>query len=439
MTSQAIAGSGRKTGTDAEPVLFSTLPGISIPGWGRESPAIFSETLMKKIIESRLAKLPPKVAQPLKHLAKIGQMREEDIKTVLDAGDLTGNYHTLVGFAAGAMGMKAQRVPVADTVAMAKKLGRQIRLDWSPRRWREEHDRMAKAVTLRQFSEENVDYDVEFFASKLPTKYPGYIIRNSRRLATIGWYQRHCVAGYHPRCLDGSSAFVCVFVDRIRWTVELNRTGHPENPIRINQIRTTDNGCPEPPTEKRIYDYLGIGENMYEYDEYLQRRLEEHQLRQVTVANLSRVHQALAEAGVEYVYMYYDPNPDNVPLLALPEIMAAPASKENFLETPVELFTPSESRNESGQLVIEMQKETIENALRQLQQKLMAERREREYRWRAPPKREHYALKLDVANRFLEILQTTSNGITLQAQVETSTMNVGIEECPDIDGLLQAA
>ena len=40
---------------------------------------------MKNIIESRLAKLPPKVAQPLKHLAKIGQMREEDIKTVLDA------------------------------------------------------------------------------------------------------------------------------------------------------------------------------------------------------------------------------------------------------------------------------------------------------------------------------------------------------------------
>ena len=51
-------------------------------------------------------------------------MQEQDIKTVLDAGDLTGNYHTLVGFAAGAMGMKAQRVPVADTVAMAKKLGR---------------------------------------------------------------------------------------------------------------------------------------------------------------------------------------------------------------------------------------------------------------------------------------------------------------------------
>ena len=77
---------------------------------------------------------------------------------------------------------------------------------------------MAKAVTLRQFSEENVDYDVEFFASKLPPKYPGYII-------------------------------VCVFVDRTRWTVELNRTGYPESPIRITQIRTTDNRGPDTPTE----------------------------------------------------------------------------------------------------------------------------------------------------------------------------------------------
>ena len=227
---------------------------------------------MKKTIQRRLAALPPKVAQPLTHLVKIGQMKEQDIRTVLDAGEITGNTHTLVGFAAGAMGLKAQHVPVADTVAMAKKLGRTIRLDWSPRRWREEHDRMAKAVTLRQFSEENVDYDVEFFASELPKKYPGYIIRNSRRLATVGWYQRHCVASYHPRCADGSIAFVCVFVDNTRWTVELNRTGHPECPIRINQIRTTDNRSPEPPTEKKIYEHLGLDENEYEYDEYLLRR-----------------------------------------------------------------------------------------------------------------------------------------------------------------------
>ena len=393
---------------------------------------------MKKIIQSRLAKLPPKVALPLTHLVKIGQMREADIKTVLDAGDLTGNTHTLVGFAAGAMGMTAQRVPVADTVAMAKKLGRTIRLDWSPRRWREEHDRMAKAVTLRQFSEKNVDYDVEFYANALPPEYPGYIIRNSRRLATVGWHQRHCVASYHPRCVSGSSAYVCVFVDHTRWTVELKKTENSASPVRITQIRTTDNRGPDTPTEERIYEHLGISGYVPESDSYLQRTREASQLRQVTVVNLSRVHQALAEAGIECVHMHYDPNPDTVPLLALPEVALTPASKENILEAPLELFSPAADRDESGQLVIEQQTDTLGNALRQLQQKLLAESREREYRWRAPPLREHYTLKLDVPRRILVILHTTSNGLTLHAQVKTSTINVGIEECPDIEGMLQA-
>ena len=391
---------------------------------------------MKKTIQRRLAALPPKVALPLTHLAKIGQMQEKDIKTVLDAGDLTGNYNTLVGFAAGAMGMKAQHVPVADTVAMAKKLGRTIRLDWSPRRWREEHDRMAKAVTLRQFREKNVIYDVDSYANALPSDFPGYIIRNSLRLATVGWYQRHCVASYHSSCVSGSSAFVCVFVDHTRWTVELKKTSNPKSPIRITQIRTTDNRGPDTKTEKKIYEHLGISGHVPEVNSYAQRAQDDTLLRYVTKVNLSRVHQALTKADVEYVHMHYDPKP--VPLLALPEFALTPASMENVLEAPLDLYRSTGERDEeSGQLVIEERPETLVNALRQLQQKLMTERREREYRWRAPPLREHYVLKLDVARRLLEIQQSTSNGVTLHAQVQTSTMNVDIEECPYIDPDLQ--
>ena len=74
-----------------------------------------------------------------------------------------------------------------------------------------------------------------------------------------------------------------------------------------------------------------------------------------------------------------------------------------------------------------------------MQQRLTDERRENEYRWRRPPKREHYTATLDVARRVLEITQSTSNGHTLNAQVQTSTMSVFIEECPDVDELLQAA
>ena len=289
---------------------------------------------MKKIIQSRLAKLPPKVAMPLTHLAKIGQMKEQDIKTVLDAGDLTGNHNMLVGFAAGAMGMKAQHVPVTDTVAMAKKLGRTIRLDWSPRRWHEEHDKMAKAVTLRQFRSKNVDYDVEFYAKALPPKFPGYIIRNSLRLATVGWYQRHCVASYHSSCESGSSAIVCVFVDHTRWTVELRKTDNPDHPIRITQIRTTDNRGPEPQTEQKIYEYLGLPEQAREVPAYIQRNRDQCLLRDVTKVNLSRVHEVLAKAGVEFVHMNYDPNPGHAPLLALPELATAPSVHGSYPGRP---------------------------------------------------------------------------------------------------------
>ena len=391
---------------------------------------------MKKTIERRLAALPPKVALPLTQLVKIGQMREQDLRTVLDAGDLTGNHQTLVGFAAGTMGMKAKGVPIADTVSMAKQHGGRIRLDWSPRRWREEHDRLAKVVTLRQFSEEDVNYDVEFFATKLPA-FPGYVISNSRRLAIVGWHQRHCVASYHSDVMGGRTAFACVFVNHVRWTVELRRTCNESNPIRISQIRTTDNRGLEAATELKIYEYLGISRSTREPDYYTQRNQEANLLRQVTAANLSIVHQALDEAGVEFVHMNFDPDP--VPLLTLPEFALTPASMANILEKPLDLYRPTDDRDESGQLVIELQTDTLGNALRQLQQKLMTERRENEFRWRRPPLREYYVLKLNVARRVLEITRSTSNGLTLHAQVQTSTRNLDIPECADIEGMLEAA
>ena len=390
----------------------------------------------EKITQSRLAKLPPKVALPLTQLVKIGQMREQDLQTVLDAGDLTGNHQTLVGFAAGAMGMMAQGVPIADTVSMAKKHGGRIRLDWSPRRWREEHDRLAKVVTLRQFSEKNVEYDVEYYETALPD-FPGYLIRNSRRLAIIGWHQRHCVASYHSQVMRGLCAFVCVFVNHVRWTVEIHRTEDPFNRIRINQIRTTDNGSPNDETEQKIYEYLGVPSGVREPNSYLQRNHEAYILRHVTAANLSKVHQALEEAGIEFVHMNFDPDP--VPLLTLPEFALTPASMGNIMEKPLDLYTPAEDRDESGQLVIEMQTDTLGNALRQMQQKLMTERRENEYRWRRPPAREHYVLRLNVAGRRLEITQSSSNGYTLNAQVQKTTRNVDIQECPDMEEVLQAA
>ena len=295
---------------------------------------------------------------------------------------------------------------------------------------------MAKIVTLRQFSQKNVVYDVDSYASALPD-FPGYVIRNSRRLAIVGWHQRHCVASYHDNVLRGNMAFVCVFVNNVRWTVALAKTGESSNPIRITQIRTTDNRGPDDVTEQKIYEYLGISSVVREPSDYRQRNHEADILRHVTNANMWIVHQALEEAGVEFVYMNFDPDP--VPLMTLPEFSLTPDSMANIMEKPLDLYKPAEDRDESGQLVIEMQTDTLGNALRQMQQKLMGERRNREYRWCRPPAREHYVLRLNVACRRLEITQSTSNGYTLNAQVQETTRNVDIRECPDIEEYLPVA
>ena len=149
------------------------------------------------------------------------------------------------------------------------------------------------------------------------------------------------------------------------------------------------------------------------------------------------VHQALEEAGVEFVYMNFDPDP--VPLMTLPEFSLTPNSIANIMEKPMDLYKPAEDRDESGQLVIEVHTDTLGNALRQMQHKLMVERRDNEYRWRRPPVREHYVLRFNVAFRRLEITQSASNGYTLNAQVQETARTVEIRECPDIMDYVLAA
>ena len=95
---------------------------------------------MKKTTKRRLEALPRKVALPLRRLYDIGQVTPRLMEAVLDADEITGKQH-LLGFTAGLATLEMRHVPALDTIKMAKSLHRPIRLNWSPRRWREEHDR----------------------------------------------------------------------------------------------------------------------------------------------------------------------------------------------------------------------------------------------------------------------------------------------------------
>ena len=210
------------------------------------------------LMEDRLSALPAKVAVPFRRLLETGQLNEEALATILEAGELAGSSQTLLGFAVGYLYLRSNGVPVKDVIEMARDQGRRIRLDWSAKRWKVEHDRLSRAAALTRLSEANEAYDVTKFLPYVPGELPGYLIRSSRRLGMEGLRQRHCVASYHAQLMRGSCALASVFHNGKRWTVQLMLTGDSERPVRIAQIRTRLNGTPTTAERSALHELFEI-------------------------------------------------------------------------------------------------------------------------------------------------------------------------------------
>lgn len=209
-------------------------------------------------VAARLDALPRKVALPLRELLEVGQLSNDTLQSVLDAAELVGSPAKVLGFAVGYLHLQSEGVPMRDVIQMARRQKRPIRLDWSARRWKEEHDRLSRAETLIRLGEANVCYELSDVAACLPVRFRGYLIRSSRRLGMEGLRQRHCVASYHTQIQAGYCAICTVFIDRQRWTVQLGRTGDAKAPLRITQVRSRFNQVPTPAIREAIHRELGI-------------------------------------------------------------------------------------------------------------------------------------------------------------------------------------
>lgn len=257
-------------------------------------------------VHDELQSLPAKVRQPFERLLAVGQIEEAVLEMVLKAGRQAGDSVRLLGFAVGYLYLQSRGVPIADVIQMAEQLERRINLSWSERRWRDEHGRLSRAVTLQRLAAENVDYDVSRYKELLPRRWPGYLIGSSRRLGMEGLRQHHCVASYHDQIERDRCAIAAVFLDRQRWTVQLIRTEDPHRPLRIGQIRTRDNLCPSAAVREAIHDLLGI--------EYVQLPSEVSSIVEEPRFyrdNLRRVLPVLRGAGTERVSVSFDGSGDS--------------------------------------------------------------------------------------------------------------------------------
>lgn len=208
-------------------------------------------------VHARLRTLPAKVSVPFRDLLSTGLLKPETAQSVLDAGESAGEPQHILGFAIAFLEMERAGVPVADTIRMARLHGRRLNLRWSPKRWQKEHGHLSRLSTLRRLEAKNEVYDLDAYERLLPERWPGYLIRTSRRLGLEGLRQNHCVAAYHGQIKSGYAAIATVFVDRTRWTVELTRA-YATGELRLAQIRGRHNRTPGPAVRRAICVTLGI-------------------------------------------------------------------------------------------------------------------------------------------------------------------------------------
>lgn len=259
------------------------------------------------LLMDRLAVLPPKVATPFVRLLETEQLSETSLASILDAGELSGETQKLLGFAVGYHHLKMSGVQVEDVIAMAKAQKRRVRLDWSAKRWKAEHNRLSRAATLEKLSECNALYDLTTYEAHLPKRFPGYLIRSSRRLGMEGLRQQHCIASYHDQILAGYTAIAAVFVDGRRWTVQLHTNHNPDRPLRISQIKSRRNQVADASVRRSVHDLLGI-----EIPQAPQRDVSASTTQRLLhLENLQVVLPVLREHGVSQVDVNFDGSGDS--------------------------------------------------------------------------------------------------------------------------------
>jgi len=249
-------------------------------------------------LQDRLLKLPKNVSTPFGQLLEAKHLSEETISGVLDIVQLGGRAEHALAYAVTYQHLVATQVPINDILAMAKQHHRRINPKWSRARWMEEHSKLGRISTLIALAESNCEYVLSEFEKYLPEKFPGYLIRTSKRLGAEGLRQGHCVAMYDKYIRGGHTCMAVVFVNKERWTVQLsivNRT------LQVVQIKAKYNQPASKDIRERINEVLGL-ETSQEEDEISSAEHDAENLK----LNLLTVCNRLRMIGVERVVADFD-------------------------------------------------------------------------------------------------------------------------------------
>lgn len=84
-----------------------------------------------------------------------------------------------------------------DTMRMSEQLGEKVNPKWTPRRMKEEHDRMSKEITARKYSKDKFESTKNIPVKSLKLgDYTATLLESAFDIADEGDSMGHCVAGY---------------------------------------------------------------------------------------------------------------------------------------------------------------------------------------------------------------------------------------------------
>lgn len=127
-----------------------------------------------------------------------------------------------------------------DTIKLARNFDKPVNLNWSVKRFTEEHDTMSIYITNLLLELENRDLNVHnsFIAF---ADFSGFdLFTTTKGLGLEGQTQKHCVATYADTVDYGKSGIFHIN----GYTLELTRNDHRSNVLSVNQIRGFRNSSP---------------------------------------------------------------------------------------------------------------------------------------------------------------------------------------------------
>ena len=217
-------------------------------------------------LAKRLKSLPSPAGNLFSRLYKQGLMTNPMARTLIGAAEVARTARHIMGFATAYHALRSRQVPVTHTIRLAQRLGQKIDLLGTEEHWNEQHGRLCRLAELQEATEDDEAYDTSGVEALLPARWPGYLIRTSRRLGMV-WYRLGLEMMYDCYVAKQTEgAYAVVFVNGERWLVSLKIDTAEETPqLRIRQIRGEGRRLPPKEARDAIYERLGLTPRSFAY------------------------------------------------------------------------------------------------------------------------------------------------------------------------------